>query len=86
MTNLIVDIPYTRFDKKITVIFKFHELRMFNFRIFFFSVMLVHMSVKYVEDISHLELSVFDRQKSLVLFWSALRFVTIRKNLSKKLY
>ena len=38
-----VGVYYTRCDQKITIIFKFRELRMFDFCIF--SVMLVHMSV-----------------------------------------
>ena len=37
-------------------IFKFRELRMFDFRIFF--CMLVHMSVIYIDNISYFGLSV----------------------------
>ena len=40
----------TRCDQKMTFILKFRELRMFDYR---FSVMFVHMSVIYVENISH---------------------------------
>ena len=46
----------TRCDQKIIVIFKFLELQCSVFA--FFSVMLVHMSVIYVNNISDLELSV----------------------------
>ena len=65
---------YTRCDHKITVIYKFHELEMFDFRIFFF-VILVRMSIIYVGNISHFGLSVCFRQiKKLVVFSSTRRF------------
>ena len=56
-----IPIKYTRCDQKITVIFKFREIRMFGIRIFI-SVILVHMSVIYVTNISILDCQfVFDR-------------------------
>ena len=46
----------------------------------FFSVILVYMSVIYVDDISHFGLSVYFWQiKSLVVFWYTLPFFIIRK-------
>ena len=52
-----------------------------------FSVMLVHMSIIYIDNISHFRWSVYFWQiKRLVVFWCALRFFTIRRNGSKKLY
>ena len=52
-------------DQKITVILKFRELRCSIFA--YFSVMLVHMPVIYVDNISHIGLSVcFWREKKLV--------------------
>ena len=64
---------HARSYQKITVMFNVHELRMFDFRIFF--CLLCHvMSVIYVGNISHFGLSV----------WGALRFFTIRKNGSMK--
>ena len=60
--------------KKITVIFKLHELRMFDFRMWC-CVMLVYMSAIYAENISHFVLSVYFWQiKRLVVFWCAFRF------------
>ena len=48
---------YTRRDQKVTVIFKFRELRMFDFYTFF-SAMLVHKSAIFVYNINHFGLSV----------------------------
>ena len=73
--------PYTRRDQKITIIFKFPELHMFNFRISA-SIMLVHMSVTsiHVDHISHFVLSVCIWQiKRFVVFWCALWFFTSKK-------
>ena len=78
----------TRCDQKITVIFIFRDLHIFDFRITF-SVMWVHMSViyGYADNISHFGMSVcFWQIIRLIVFWCALRFFTIRKNGSKELH
>ena len=57
---------------------------MMDFRIFF-PVMLVHMSVLYVDNISHVGLSVcFWQIKRLVLFWCALRFFCFSKKMDQR--
>ena len=49
LLNERIETLYIRgIDKKIRAIFKFRELRMFGFRIFRSSVMLVHIAVIYV--------------------------------------
>ena len=51
----------------------------------FFSVMLVYMSVIYVDNISHFGLSVcFWQIKMLVVFWCALRFFCYSKKWIKE--
>ena len=71
----------TRCEQKITVVFKFLlELRMFVFRILFFS---------YIDSImpALLDFVCFWKiKRKFVVFWCALRFFTIPKNGSKKLY
>ena len=61
---------YTRYEQKITFIFKYLELRIFDFHIFF-SVMLVHMSYIYVDNMTFWIVSLFltDKKVSLVLVW-----------------
>ena len=82
------EVHYTRCDQKITVIFKFRKLHMFDSRIFF-SVMLAHMSVIHVDNISLIGLivSLFltDKKVKRVLLCSSI-FYYLRKNGSKKLY
>ena len=65
----------TKCDQKITAIFKFRELRIFNLLIF--SVLLVHMSVIYVDNISHFGLflaivSLINKMVSRVLVFSSI--------------
>ena len=58
-----------RCDQKIIVIFKFRELRMYDIR------MLVHMSVIYVDNVSHFGMSVLfltDKKVSCVLVCSGI--------------
>ena len=82
---------YTRCDEKITVILKFHELRMVDFRIFFFAFLCVFwytslLYTTYVDNINLFELLIcFWQIKRLLVFWCALRIYTIRKSGSKKL-
>ena len=58
---------------------------MFDFCIF--SVMLVHMSVINLDNVSHFELSVYFWQiRRLAVLWWALRFFTIWRNGTKKLF
>ena len=56
-----------------------------RFSLFFFSNILLHMSVSYVDNISHFALSVCFRQiKRLIVFWCALRFFFLFKKMSQR--